>query len=332
MHAPAKNLTKCARPFRLSLFNGGGGKPGTTYRELQTHVSTGPDFSDSFDLIDNVIGQEIDYGALFSYLFRRFGYPNAAWDDYKELACYRLTTPLPDMFMQIVPHVGNTSCISIMFYVEHSGWRAIHDYEDKPRKDREARMHAWIESRGLPQWMGEYLAIARRDFGEGIETWQQAFAYFCFYERCEGRKSGAEGTAAPSEQPCVAAEWLTWAEEVGAAYNAIEPKPDPNWQYRTESVQDWSDEDPLKAYALAAAVALNDLKTPVRVRDSAINALGRVDDPSRPLKEPAVAGFPSGALGNVAPNEFAQLHGLIMKLGKGNAKRGIAKVIKACAQ
>jgi len=36
-------------------------------------------------------------------------------------------------------------------------------------------------------------------------------------------------------------------------------------------------------------------------------------------------GYPSGMLGNAAPKEFAALHGLILKLGKGNAARGIKK-------
>jgi hypothetical protein len=41
------------------------------------------------------------------------------------------------------------------------------------------------------------------------------------------------------------------------------------------------------------------------------------------VKAAASAGFPSDSLGNTAPNEFAELHSLILKLGKGNVKRGI---------
>jgi hypothetical protein len=96
-------------------------------------------------------------------------------------------------------------------------------------------------------------------------------------------------------------------------------------------VQDWNDDDPLKPFAQAAMVALEDLRTPVGVRDASINAFGLVDKESgrADVKIAPSAGYPSGMIGNTAPEEFAELHGLVLTLGKGNAKRGIKKIMSA---
>ena len=73
----------------------------------------------------------------------------------------------------------------------------------------------------------------------------------------------------------------------------------------------------------------NEVSSASSLRDSAINAFGRADGARTILKEPPVAGRPCGAIGNVAPAEYTRLHQLIMTTGKGDAKRGITKILKA---
>lgn len=56
-----------------------------------------------------VVGTDVEYGALFAYLFRRFGYPNALWST-DRLARYVLTTPRDDLYLVIEPTIsGRTS-------------------------------------------------------------------------------------------------------------------------------------------------------------------------------------------------------------------------------
>lgn len=194
---------------------------------------------DETALTDPVIGcvfpLNIEYGSLFAYLFRRFGYPECGWDNYKELVAYYLTTPHPNMILKIAPHVGNISTIGFKFMVE---------------KDTFLKLE-----------------------------------------------------------------------------NAIQSEP----YHRSVDVRKWDANDPLKPFAELAIVALEDLLTPVGVRDQAINALGKAET-TAPISPSLGAGYPSGALGNSAPQEFAELHGLILKLGKGNAKRGMAKVVDAISE
>ena len=44
-----------------------------------------------------------DYASLFVYMFRRFGMPENGSDDYKEIACWYLTTPDPAVGLMVSP-------------------------------------------------------------------------------------------------------------------------------------------------------------------------------------------------------------------------------------
>jgi len=44
-----------------------------------------------------------DYASLFVYMFRRFGIPESGSDDYKEIACWYLTTPDPAVGLMVSP-------------------------------------------------------------------------------------------------------------------------------------------------------------------------------------------------------------------------------------
>lgn len=45
----------------------------------------------------------MEYGPLFAYLFRRFGPPEEGSDPHKEIACWYLTTPDPDVILWVSP-------------------------------------------------------------------------------------------------------------------------------------------------------------------------------------------------------------------------------------
>lgn len=100
-------------------------------------------------LLDQHFGNACDYGALFTYLFRRFGFPNAGSDDYKEIACYVLTTPLPDLVMVASPSVGDWPRLSLRFQVTEEAWNKL---EREPRAAWTRNLVAWVEAAGpLPE-------------------------------------------------------------------------------------------------------------------------------------------------------------------------------------
>lgn len=272
-------------------------------------------------LISSVCTDAIEYGNLFAYCFRRFGYPNGGWDDFKQLVKYTLTTPHPDMVFCIAPYVGGTSCITLRFYValEHS--QAIEAYAMRDREAWKKRSFDWIEQQGLPDWMQEWVTIYNTEYREAFPhiveatNWRETVGFWFAL--------GEEGSR-PHELTHRIAKFC---EKLQNDYAQVEPWP--AYYMRPTNAQDMNDDDPLKPFALAAITALKDLRTPVGVRDQCIDAYGESDSGRPSVKAAASAGYPSGALGNAAPKEFGELHALILRLGKGNAKRGIKKVMDA---
>lgn len=269
-------------------------------------------------IIASVCGEKIEYGKLFAYLFRRFGYPDRGWDNYKELVKYYLTTPHPDLVLRISPCVGNASAITLEFVVEGAAFFAIEDYSRRDQTAWNQRALDFAEQQGLPIWMAELLDLFNKKFlgvypGVPFKDWRQmAVGFFPF---------GGTGSRAQ----VISCQFYDFLKAIYAQHAGVEPYP-PRYE-RPAMVQDWNEDDPLKPFARAAIMALEDLRTPVGVRDQSINAFGEVESGRADVDASPSAGYPSGAMGNSAPKEFAELHTLILKLGKGNAKRGIKKAL-----
>ncbi len=282
-------------------------------------------FSDPVDLgtyttplpIKLACGEHIEYGPLFAYLFRRFGYPNYGWDDYKELAKYILSTPLPDMVLKIVPYCGNSSDISFSFFITSEAQRKIRNYELRDVLLWQQRMFDWVESNNkLPGWLDnamEYYKTQGLQFDSWRDAWDE-LATLHWNRQKPGKKPVALG--------------YLWRRRIERAYSKVEAAPRPHYK-RSYDWREWPDEDLAKAYNQAAYEALLDLKRPVEVQDIFIDAFGRVEDPGEMdiLDGSTSAGYPSGDLGNFDPKLFSEIHSLICKLGGGNAKKGMEKAL-----
>lgn len=307
-----------AKHFRLKP---GALQQGVYYQGLDfRHHVASPEASPtcSDPIIAPCVGDTLAYGPLFAYLFRRFGYPNAGWDDYKELAKYILTTPHPEMLLQVVPYSGDWTCITFTFLVTEEAAYAIREYDRRDQEAWKTRAYDWVEKQGLPDWMDEWIKLYAQELRQVFDTaataeadWREAIK-LCL-------PLGNEG------DPGYELSRKAWAfrEAMFQGYSEVEPRPD-NVK-RSAQPEEWADGDPLKPFAEAAITALKDLLRPVRVRDAAINVLGLVECPRGVVKEAHVSGYPAGDLGNAAPAEFAELHRLILQLGKGNARKGIAR-------
>lgn len=223
--------------------------------------------------------------------------------------------------LEITPYVGNTSVLSVCFHVEYQARMAIEAYARRDRTVWEQRLWDFAEEQGLPDWMPEWLAIFNAGFHEAFpdallaDHWRHSMNLYY--------PMGKEGSRAYELTNLVAEFRKKTVEE----YSKIEPWP--AYYLRPIDVKDWNDDDPLQPFAVAATVALEDLRSPVGVRDQSINAFGEAESGISSVRAAPSAGYPSGALGNAAAKEFADLHGLILKLGNGNAKRGIKKVMAA---
>ncbi len=92
-----------------------------------------------------VFGKTLDGPSLFAYLFRRFGYPNVGWDDYKQLVEYALTTPIPGLYLTVYPSLGTDRDPGFHFGCLFNKKVAERMYAaDHRRNDRYfAKLHAW---------------------------------------------------------------------------------------------------------------------------------------------------------------------------------------------
>ncbi|WP_298434932.1 hypothetical protein [Ottowia sp.] len=107
----------------------------------------------SFDPVRGpVLGAEVEYGALFAYLFRRFGYPNAGWD-FNRLARYSLATPRDDLFLIVEPTIAGLTSQVFSFM----GPASVHSAAEAYRRARvtaqsEGGNAFWVRDQELRRW------------------------------------------------------------------------------------------------------------------------------------------------------------------------------------
>ncbi len=99
-----------------------------------------------------VVGSEIEYGALFAYLFRRFGYPNVPWDA-ERLARYVLATPRADLYLVIEPTVAGLTSQVFSFLAPVSIHTAAEAYRHERIAAQRSIGHAfWVRDQQLLAW------------------------------------------------------------------------------------------------------------------------------------------------------------------------------------
>lgn len=282
--------------------------------DLPTRISTGDAFSDSIDIAERVLGEEMQQGSLFAYLFRRFGYPNRGSDPYKELASYMLTTTRKDMLLRIVPYAGGSVSISFGFLVPHQVRSACDDWVSRDRRAHRAAFMDWIVAEGrVPAWAddtAEGMVKGSWPIPEGATGWRRMMSGMAIISHGGVRE----------DHPADKAEAIRWYESVRDDYEADHPVPAVQW--RSENPDEWEDGDPLKPYAEAIAETLRDLLRPVWIRDVAIGIRGVIseDDPKAlgnigpDAGYADSAGFPSGDLGNYDAEGFSELHAAVLRL------------------
>jgi len=284
---------------------------------LELKIQTGRrGFRDQIDVISDSMKGNIPQGSFFAYLFRRFGYPQRGWDPYKELAAYLLTTPRRDMLMRIAPYAEGDPDLSISFLVPSQVEIACRSYPHRFRDIHRDAFGDWVEATfRKPDWIEEWFTMATSSPGMPgpvVTNWKESLHRLQWARYFDTQKD---------EHP-----WYVWYQDTVAAYEAVHPKP--AIEYRSADWTAWSDQDPMKVYVEAAIAALQDLHTPVWIRDCAIDPWGHVPDDDlldfQGADRHPSAGIPSGALGNQAPQEFVELHGLILSLGDTPAE-GISR-------
>lgn len=318
---PAPKYTSPMRQISNGDFRGGKLQP----VDFSSHVSSRPEGQDSFScpIRSPIVGDEVDPGQLFAYLFRRFGYPELSWDGQKDLVVYYLTTPHPDLTLAVRPSLSGAAHFSFMYLATEHKRKEIYAYEKRPITQWWQRAYDWSVSQGIPEWMPNWVELFNNEYlpqfypnRKRAKSWLETLdaAHVTF----------AEGESAENK---LSIDFTAFYVHISKSYGEIEAYP--NAIERAWDLATWADEDPLKELASAAQAAINELRRPVPVRDALLAGWGPEEGKGRKVKHSASAGFASGAMGNIDPATFGQLQSLISALGKGDPAAGMSKALKA---
>ncbi|AEF88760.1 hypothetical protein DelCs14_1731 [Delftia sp. Cs1-4] len=269
-------------------------------------------------VLASTVGAYLEYGNLFAYLFRRFGYPNQARDVHTELARYTLTTPRPDLFLNVIPRVDGRTDLCLEFLAPASVGRAAQAYLLAAIDAWEGRALAHQAGREMPRWLqARAEALAGRPSARGRRAGDASISL---------RQALRTVSAATGPDARRAREFLQRCLD---RYARVEARPQP--LERPAMLEDWLPADPLQPYAVAAGQALANLMREVGLGGDAIDVFGSKPKGSRMLAPARPAGEAVGALMHLDGQRLSELHRLITGLGRGNARRGLARAISLLA-
>ena len=103
------------------------------------------------DIAAEVFGPELHYGALFAYLYRRFGPPNIDGDDLKEICAYNLTTPMKDVFLHVKIGAATDTKLQFGYLLSEKIDRAIIKMKHAPATKWRNAYFAWLKDKGIDQ-------------------------------------------------------------------------------------------------------------------------------------------------------------------------------------
>lgn len=103
------------------------------------------------DIATEVFGPELHYGALFAYLYRRFGPPNSNGDDHKEICSYNVTTPMKDVFLHIKIGAQTDTRLQFGYLLSQKIDNAIIKMKHAPATKWRTAYFAWLQEKGIDQ-------------------------------------------------------------------------------------------------------------------------------------------------------------------------------------
>ena len=192
-------------------------------------------------------------------MFRRFGYPRFGWDDYKQLVRYCLTTPMDGVFLSVQPSFDTN--LSFGYLLRMNLDRECVEEESKPFRGWTDKMHAWTKR----EHNIEFCEILEPD----KEKLERVWTKWMEEKHPEIERANQVTDKIQSE---FFADQQRIENKYTKLYKEIEPRP------KHIEIADLSNTSIRKKCHKALCTAIEDLLTPVNVRDSLINIKGQVDD------------------------------------------------------
>jgi len=232
---------------------------------------------------------DINYGEAFAYLFRRFGYPEYGWDDYKQLVRYHITTPMDGVILTVAP--GTSTKTSF-------GYMLRNNIEKKCLFEQFRPLYYWKKK--FKQWAAEqyrvipfdmfYVGTTNREINAAASAWM-------------GVNHHVNGKPTKEEVESFYEYKRMQCDKLRAEYSRIEG------HYRRLDLWKWRSlpkEYISRQTMEAICVAIENLLIPVNIRDWYINIKGRVKDADMNLiPDPE---FPDEAIPDTVP--YSEMAGM----------------------
>jgi hypothetical protein len=130
-------------------------------------------------LAEQVFGEEMEAAQLFLYLFRRFGPPIDADDEYKIAAAYCLTTPRDDTFLRIAIHGSNSTGIHFGYAVTHEIGDRLRAEDNEYQKSWHQEKDAWFAANGIVIPDASFETYWSKEGDQIREDYQKALDAYC---------------------------------------------------------------------------------------------------------------------------------------------------------
>lgn len=203
---------------------------------------------------------DINYGEGFAYLFRRFGYPEYGWDDYKGLVRYYITTPMDGVILSIEPGTSTVTSFGYMLRDDIHKKCLFEEFRPLWYWTKKFKLWAAKKYRVIPFDMF-YASASKREINAAADAWISV--------NCKDREPTQEDANSFHEYKRLQCDKLR------AEYLRIEG------HYSRVNLWEWRSlpEAYISRQAMEAiCVAIENLLMPVNIRDWYINIKGRVKD------------------------------------------------------
>lgn len=250
-----------------------------------------------------------NYATLFAYLWRRFGPPSEGSDEYKELVCYYLTTPVTGVAFRVSPSLSGVY-LSFGYALSRRWSKRIQDWDDRPQDD----------------WLRRAAPYFNADWRLGHHRWT--------LKQINGLARGCVkfNEFAEDSDPATRRAALRIHREVTQRIGPCPPRRRIHYRREGPGGYRWDDPptpleempaSPARSALAAIEHGLRDLLRPVGIRDCHLNACGKVTDEQlrhlpTPVKRSPLAGYgcsPDLILQSGNDDDWWDLAALIRKRG-----------------
>ncbi|MHD0644139.1 hypothetical protein ACYPKM_00715 [Pseudomonas aeruginosa] len=260
--------------------------------ENYTDITDTPDGFYVQDAIVKELFPELPpYGTLLAYLYRRFGEPNAKSNPTKAIACYRLSTPHPEMLLEIriSPKAGAEY---FQFIITDAEKQRQAKHPGEHRQIWQQTMLEWREAEGLPSWMPEWVKLCNEVFASHFSIPTPITNWKHTAHMMTGISRSAPGHKTRTDELLKLAR--DFFEDMNTRYKLIRSQPAVN--HRSRNWKEWSRNDSLRECADAMVETLTALKSTVPVRDMQISAFGQESTAHFPARPSQLSGQTAGVI------------------------------------